>query len=223
MLLISRNTIEVLTGIVVLAEVRNPSCAIKGFKVRAVKIAREIFCNTSAERRTRIDRKLEQPYRIIGSLHRHFNKIGTLVLQAEQTNAAQVRRMCPLSQVLGGVESEGEVDGVCENHDPALSGCVPDDFGISELSGVGRDDWVVFVGFESVSIVPAVGDGLLLWSLHAAWVLCKRIDGYDSVVLIGEESRCVVGVDHRGSGKDEGEVVRCPQGDLLVLPVIEII
>lgn len=99
---------------------------------------------------------------------------------------------------------------------------MPNDFGVSELGGVGRDDWVLGVGLEGVSAISAVGDGLLLQTLYASWVFSKRVDCYDTVVLVGEETGSVVRVDDSGSGEDVGVVVWCPQGDLLVLPVVEV-
>ena len=100
---------------------------------------------------------------------------------------------------------------------------MPNDFGISELGGVGRDDGVLCVGFEGVPAISTVSDGLLLQTLHASRVFGKSVDRYDTVVLVWEETGGVVGIDDRRSGEDVGVVVRRPQGDLLVLPVVEIV
>ena len=99
---------------------------------------------------------------------------------------------------------------------------MPNDFGISELGGVGWDDRVLCIGLEGVSAISAVGDGLLLEALHASRVFGKSVDRYDTVVLVWEETGGVVGIDDRRSGEDVGVVVRRPQGDLLVLPVVEV-
>jgi len=72
---------------------------------------------------------------------------------------------------------------------------MPDDFGVSELSGVGWDNWVLCVGFESVSAISAVSNSLLLQTLHASWVFGESVDRYDTVVLIWEETGGVVRVD----------------------------
>lgn len=130
--------------------------------------------------------------------------------------------MRPLAQVGRRVEAKGEVDGVCDDHDPALRGCVPDDLRVAELVGVGGDDGVVSVRLEGVATVAAVGYGLLLRTLHATGVLGQGVDCYDTVVLIREETGGVVRVDHGGAGEDEGEVVGCPEGYLLVFPVVEV-
>jgi hypothetical protein len=197
--MVTRNSVEELASIVILAEVRDPSSCIERYKVRPVEFAGEIFSDTATQRSARIDRELEQPHWIVRSFQWHLHKVGTLVLQAEQANMAQVRRVCPFLQVLGSVESECQVDCVRQNHNPALRGSVPDDFGVSELCGVGRDDWVVGVGFKGVSSISAVCDGLLLGALHASGVLGESVDGYDAVVLVWEEPGGVVHVDYGGA------------------------
>ena len=100
---------------------------------------------------------------------------------------------------------------------------MPDHFGVSELGGVGRDDWVLSVCLEGVSAISAVGDSLLLHTLHAARVFGESVDCYDTVVLVWEETGGVVRIDDSRSGEDVCVVVWCPQGDLLVLPVVEIV
>ena len=74
---------------------------------------------------------------------------------------------------------------------------MPNDFGVSELGGVGRDNWVLGVGFESVSAVSAVSNGLLLQTLHASWVFGEGVDRYNTVVLVWEETGGVVRIDNR--------------------------
>jgi len=131
--------------------------------------------------------------------------------------------MSPFTQVFRCVEAKSQIDRVCENHDPLLGGFVPDDFGVSELGGVGGNDWVLCVGFERVSAISAVSNGLLLQTLHASWVFGKSVDRYDTIVLVWEETGGVVRIDDSRSGEDVCVVVWCPQGDLLVLPVVEIV
>jgi hypothetical protein len=195
LLLVSRDTGEELACIVVLAEVGDSSCAIEELEVCAIELAREVLSYAAAERCSRVDRKLKQPHRVITSLHRQLDEVWAFILQAEQTDVAQVRSMSPLAQVLRGIEAESQVDGVGEHHDPLLSGSVPNDFGVSELGGVRRDDGVLSIGFESVSAISAVGDGLLLQTLHTPWVFSERVDCYNTVVLVWEEAGGVVRID----------------------------
>ena len=74
---------------------------------------------------------------------------------------------------------------------------MPDDLGVSELGGVGRDDWVLSVSLERVSSISAVSNSLLLQALYTSWVLGESVDRYDSVVLIWEESGGVVCINDR--------------------------
>jgi hypothetical protein len=222
LLLVPGDTIEILTSIVVFAEVGEPSCCIERHKVCSVELAREVLRDTASQWSTRVDRELEQPHRVIRTLHWHLDKVGAFVLQTEQTNVAQVRSVAPFSQVLGGVETKGQVDCVCKDHNPLLGGRVPDDLGVSELSGVRRNDRVLCVSFEGVSAIHAVSNSLLLQALHTPWVLSKRIDGYDTIVLIGEETRGIVGIDDSGSGEYVSVVVWGPQCNLLILPVVQV-
>lgn len=103
--------------------------------------------------------------------------------------------MSPFTQVLRGVESESQVHCVSQHHDPLLGGSVPDDFWVSELGGVGRDDRILCVGFESVSTISAVSNGLLLQTLHTSWVFGKSVDRYNTIVLVREETGGVIGID----------------------------
>jgi hypothetical protein len=222
LLLVSWNTIEELTSVVVFAEVRDPSCCIERHKVRSIELAREVLRDTASQRSTRVDRQLQQPHGIIGSLHWHLDKVWAFVLQTEKTDVAQVGSMSPVFQVLGGVESKGQVDCVRENHDPLLGWRVPYDLGIPELGGVGRNDRVVLVSFEGVTTISAVGYGLLLRALHASWIFSEGVNGYNTVILIGEEARGVVRIDDGRPGEDERVVVRSPQSDFLVLPVVQV-
>ena len=74
---------------------------------------------------------------------------------------------------------------------------MPNDFGVSELGGVGRDDGVLSVGLEGVSAISTVSDGLLLQTLHASRVFSESVDCYDAVVLVWEETGGVVRIDNR--------------------------
>ena len=62
---------------------------------------------------------------------------------------------------------------------------MPDDIWVTKVVRVDVEHWVALVGFESVSAVPAVGNGLVLSALDAAGVFSQRVNLQDvSVILV---------------------------------------
>ena len=72
---------------------------------------------------------------------------------------------------------------------------MPDNLGISELGGVGGDNWVLGVGLKGVTTISAVSNGLLLQTLYTSWVFGESVDRYDTVILVWEEAGGVVRID----------------------------
>lgn len=129
----------------------------------------------------------------------------------------EVRGEGPLSEVGRGINANDELLSKGENHDPPLSWGVPDDFGIAELSGVHTEDGVVLISGKGVSQVGGVGNILRLFSGGV-----QGEDGNDTISLIGEESRSVVGINNDRSGEDVLLGGLREDGDGLVCPAIQI-
>lgn len=89
------------------------------------------------------------------------------------------------------------------------------------LSTVDVNHWVVRVSLERVAAVPTVGNILGLRALFGV-VDSKCIDCHDSVGLIWEEATRIVDVNDGGSAEDVGCIIRGPDCNLLVLPMVEV-
>ena len=64
----------------------------------------------------------------------------------------------PRDEVWGGIYGDDEVCSKGDDHDPAGGGCVPEDFRVTELGAVSREDGVVGVFGEGIAIVVGEGD-----------------------------------------------------------------
>lgn len=122
----------------------------------------------------------------------------------------------PFFEIRGGEDADFEGLSIGDYHYPMVF--EPGDVGVTELGRGGWNDGVVGIFFECVATVDGVGDvlGLSLGSVES-------VDCNYTVGLIGEETRCIVYIDHRTSAINTFIFILGVECYLLVVPVIKIL
>lgn len=174
--LVGRNAVEELSGVVVFGEIRESRRGIEWLKMSTVEISNKVLRNTSTPRASWIERNLQEPDRLIATLHWHLKQIWALVLGTKIAMLGEVGCVGPFLKIWGGEDTDHVVSGIRNNHDPSAGWLVPDDIWITEIVGVDVEHWVALVGLESVSAVATVGNGLILSALDTARIFSERID-----------------------------------------------
>lgn len=211
------DAVEELASIVVFAEVCDAGYAIDGREDGSVEGAGEVLRYGAAEGSAWVDADTEDIHCLGGVFHGDLDHVRAFVLQAEEAVVGEVGGVGPVFEIWGGIDSNDEVLGVGDHHYPFLGGDVPDHFRVAELGRVDGDDGVAGVFGEGEAAVGRVGD--ILDFFHDG---VESVDGDDAVGLVGEEARGIVHVDDCGTGEDAFAHGAGVDGNLLVLPMVEI-
>lgn len=129
----------------------------------------------------------------------------------------EVAGVRPGGQVGGGEDSDGELLGVGDDHDPGRGGRVPEHLRVAELGAVDGEDGIAGILGEGIAAVRGVGNllGFFLGGI-------ERVDGHNAVSLVGEESRGVVRVYDCRAAEDAFAFGAGIDGNGLVGPMVEV-
>lgn len=131
----------------------------------------------------------------------------------DEAGMCYVGSVGPCAEVGGGVYADDEVGGEADDHDPAGSRGMKENFRVTELGTVSGEDGVTGVFGEGVAIVVGVGEVLGLSGQGA-----KGVDCYNAVGGVREEAGGVVGVDDGGTAEDTFGGGGGGDGDWLIGP-----
>lgn len=174
--LVGRNTVEELSGVVVLGEIREPRRRIIWFEMSTVEVSNKVLRDTSTSRASWVERNLQEPDRLVATLHWHLKQIWTFVLSSEIAVLGEVGCVGPFLEIWRSEDPDHVVSGISNNHNPSTGRLVPNHIWITEVVGFDVEHWVAFVGLESVSAVATVGDGLILSALDTARIFSESVD-----------------------------------------------
>ena len=223
-----RDVVEELPGVVIFGEVGDTRGCIDSDEVGAVEGAGEVLGYGTAEGRAGVDADLEDVHcprwggRVGGSVDGELNHVGAFVLEPEEAGVCEVGGMGPVLEIGRGENSNGELSGVRDDHDPFLSRRVPYYFRVAELGRPDVEDWIGGVGGECIAAVDGVGDVLVLEDAVAVYIFCEGVYCHHTIGLVWEETGGVIGVDDSRARENVSCRFWWKQGYLLVFPVVKI-